>query len=223
MGVTEAPFHVLCRSTICPWFDEGFGGIGESAARGEGGKTYYVPEDMSFGEWKKAFVEGGDKSGVDEAGKDNVDKSGENGIIKTGGKITENNFTKVDQFEKQAKKYYEERLQDNFDVISISNNTKFSVEEVLAIKNHIMSDIILFSDGSKRKFDPDIDQALAWKRLIEGNNIKESDIILLEHEFKELTIMKTLNATYEEAHKLANHEFNWEQAIENFIDTDELY
>lgn len=66
VGVTAPPFHVFCRSTICPWFDEGFGEIGESAARGEGGDTYYVPEDMSFGEWKKAFVEGGDKSGLTE-------------------------------------------------------------------------------------------------------------------------------------------------------------
>lgn len=63
-GVTAPPFHVFCRSTTCPWFADDFGEVGERAARGEDGKTYYVPEDMSFGEWKETFVDGGDKSGL---------------------------------------------------------------------------------------------------------------------------------------------------------------
>ena len=64
-GVTAPPFHPWCRSTTCPWFADDFGEVGERAARGEDGKTYYVPGDMSYGEWKKTFVEGGDKSGFD--------------------------------------------------------------------------------------------------------------------------------------------------------------
>lgn len=64
-GVTAPPFHVFCRSTTCPWFADDFGEIGERAARGEDGKTYYIPADMTYGEWEKTFVEGGDKSGFD--------------------------------------------------------------------------------------------------------------------------------------------------------------
>lgn len=64
-GVTAPPFHVYCRSTTVPYFDEQFD-IGERAARDEEtGKTYYIPDDMSYQEWKETFVDGGDKSEFD--------------------------------------------------------------------------------------------------------------------------------------------------------------
>lgn len=64
-GVTAPPFHVYCRSTTVPYFDEQFD-IGERAARDEAtGKTYYIPDDMNYQEWKETFVDGGDKSGFD--------------------------------------------------------------------------------------------------------------------------------------------------------------
>lgn len=63
-GVTAPPFHVYCRSTTVPYFDEDFGDIGERAARDEEtGKTYYIPDDMNYEDWKQTFVDGGDKSG----------------------------------------------------------------------------------------------------------------------------------------------------------------
>lgn len=65
-GVTAPPFHVYCRSTTVPYFEDDFGQPGERAARGEDGKTYYVPDDMSYKEWKEAFVDGGEKSGMKE-------------------------------------------------------------------------------------------------------------------------------------------------------------
>lgn len=62
-GVTAPPFHVWCRSTTIPHFDEDFGQVGERAARdAETGKTYYVPGNMNYREWKETFVDGGDKS-----------------------------------------------------------------------------------------------------------------------------------------------------------------
>lgn len=65
-GVTAPPFHVFCRSTTVPYFDEDFWDIGERAARDEEtGKTYYIPDDMNYQDWKETFVDGGDKSGFD--------------------------------------------------------------------------------------------------------------------------------------------------------------
>lgn len=58
VGVTAPPFHVWCRSTTVPYFDDEFDAVGERAARGEDGKTYYVPADMTYKQWHKAFVEG---------------------------------------------------------------------------------------------------------------------------------------------------------------------
>lgn len=62
-GVTAPPFHPWCRTTTVPYFDDDFGVPEERAARGEDGKTYYVPADMKYEDWEKSFVEG-DKSGL---------------------------------------------------------------------------------------------------------------------------------------------------------------
>lgn len=56
-GVTAPPFHVNCRSCTCPHFDDEFAG-GERAARDECGKTYHVPADMTYKEWKETIVDG---------------------------------------------------------------------------------------------------------------------------------------------------------------------
>ncbi len=52
IGVTVPPFHPNCRGCTCPYFDDEFDSVGERAARGEDGKTYYVPADTTFEEWK---------------------------------------------------------------------------------------------------------------------------------------------------------------------------
>lgn len=63
VGVTAPPFHVHCRSTTVPYFDDEFDAVGERAARDEEtGKTYFVPGNMTYKEWEKVFVNGGDKS-----------------------------------------------------------------------------------------------------------------------------------------------------------------
>lgn len=73
VGVTAPPFHVWCRSTTVPYFDDEFDTVGERAARGEDGKTYYVPADMTYKQWHKAFVEG-DKSDLKEVKPDDTIK-----------------------------------------------------------------------------------------------------------------------------------------------------
>lgn len=79
-GVTAPPFHVYCRSTTAPHFKENFD-AGERAARGADGKTYYVPDDVTYSEWKKAFVDG-DKSGFAEVQKNHFPRTEKRGTIK---------------------------------------------------------------------------------------------------------------------------------------------
>lgn len=74
-GITAPPFHVWCRSTTVPYFDDEFDSVGERAARGEDGKTYYVPANMTYKEWKKSFVDGGDKSDLQKATPDDTIKA----------------------------------------------------------------------------------------------------------------------------------------------------
>lgn len=79
-GVTAPPFHVYCRSTTAPHFKENFD-AGERAARGVDGKTYYVPDDVTYSEWKRAFVDG-DKSGFAEVQKNHFSRTEKRGTIK---------------------------------------------------------------------------------------------------------------------------------------------
>ena len=58
VGVTAPPFHVWCRSTTVPYFDDEFTEGEERAARGADRKTYYVPANMTYKEWKQKFVDG---------------------------------------------------------------------------------------------------------------------------------------------------------------------
>lgn len=53
--VTAPPFHHRCRGTTVPYFPDYKNG--ERAARGADGKTYYVPESMTYKEWFKEHVE----------------------------------------------------------------------------------------------------------------------------------------------------------------------
>lgn len=55
-GVTAPPFHVFCRTCTVPYFDDEFTAGELRAARGADGKTYYVPADMKYPEWKGQFA-----------------------------------------------------------------------------------------------------------------------------------------------------------------------
>ncbi len=73
VGVTAPPFHVWCRTTTVPIFEDEFNSIGERAARDKDGKTYYVPANMKYKDWQKSFVEG-DNSGLQEINPDDTIK-----------------------------------------------------------------------------------------------------------------------------------------------------
>ncbi len=57
VGVTVPPFHPWCRGTTAPYFEDDFDVVGERAARDADGKTYYVPADMTYEQWKKQYVD----------------------------------------------------------------------------------------------------------------------------------------------------------------------
>ena len=56
IGLNAPPFHVNCRTTTVPYFNDGWSKNTERAARNEDGDTYYVPENMTYKEWEKGFV-----------------------------------------------------------------------------------------------------------------------------------------------------------------------
>ena len=69
VGVTANPFHVRCRTTTVPYFDDM---EGERAARNETtGETEYVPADTTYKDWKEKYIS-----------KNSVEKTEKSGIIK---------------------------------------------------------------------------------------------------------------------------------------------
>lgn len=57
-GVNMPPFHPLCRCTTVPHYDDTpTEGLTRVARDAETGKTYEVPADMSWKEWKKEYVD----------------------------------------------------------------------------------------------------------------------------------------------------------------------
>lgn len=62
IGATAPPFHPNCRGTDCAYFDDL--PKSERAARNKKGKTYYVPDDMTYPEWKKQFIDNSPKDDI---------------------------------------------------------------------------------------------------------------------------------------------------------------
>ncbi len=57
-GVNMPPFHPLCRCTTVPHYDDTpTEGLTRVARDSDTGKTYEVPADMSWKEWKKKYVD----------------------------------------------------------------------------------------------------------------------------------------------------------------------
>lgn len=101
IGSTAPPFHVWCRSTTVPYFDDEWS-IGERAARNNDGKTTYVPSDLSYSEWYDRYINDGDDIDMEEIidvseSKTLSEKIEEikKKIIENGGKITEDDIKKA--------------------------------------------------------------------------------------------------------------------------------
>ena len=63
-GITAPPFHNYCRSTTVPYFDDDYDMTDSRAARGDDGKTYYVPSNMKYNEWYEKYVTNSNKGGI---------------------------------------------------------------------------------------------------------------------------------------------------------------
>ena len=55
------------------------------------------------------------------------------------------------------------------------------------------------------------------RRILEGKNIKEHDIVLIKHERLEAQLMRKYNMIYEDAHKLARSKYDYGEALKKFL------
>lgn len=156
---------------------------------------------------KSKYSQGtGGKNGINSA-----TNTSKHGIINNAtGAIPSDNIKKRNS---HAKRYYEEIRKRKTDIKAIARNTGWKESAIQEIKEYVFVEKHML-DGKMQRFYPDYDQAIAWQRLIEGKNIKENDLVLLKHEYVELTQTRLHGYSYEEAHSIANKRHNWQQLIE---------
>ena len=109
----------------------------------------------------------------------------------------------LDRMDAHAVQYYEQIRKRTGDVAAIAKNTGFSLGEVEAIKQHIFVNKHDLGNEELERFVPDFDMAVSWQRLIDGRNIREMDITLLNHELHELNLMAQ-GVSFSEAHLKAD-------------------
>lgn len=150
-----------------------------------------------------------DRMSVVKSGK-TVDIVAKSGIINTG---AQSGAKKTEGWQdRHADRMYEEIRHRTTDAAAISKNTVFTEKAATEIKQHMFVKEHRFADGSIKRFDSDFEQAQAWDRLTQGNG-SESDLVLLKHEYVELTQMRLYNYDYETAHEIANKYHNWAKII----------
>jgi len=118
----------------------------------------------------------------------------------------------IARMDAHADQYYEQIRNRTSDVAIISKNTGFSEKDIEAVKNHIFVDFHDLGETGIRRFDPNYDMVVSWQRLIEGRNIQEMDIVLLNHEIIELRLMSQ-GFSYGDAHEQAEQLHNYTEFV----------
>lgn len=149
-GVTAPPFHVFCRSVTVPYFEDNF--TGERAARGADGKTYYVPDDMTYKDWKKSFVDGKTEDLTPIVDNDKFEE------ITDAMDFAYGDYTDEDFF-----KWESEYISHNADV-------KLTDEELKIIEDYTEGDFIVFNGVSRGLDDKLLKQGYSAEDLMRIRN-----------------------------------------------------
>ncbi len=116
-----------------------------------------------------------------------------------------------------AKLYYETVRNRKHDSKVIAKNVGWKESAIEEIRQHVfLKEHILY--GERKRFEPDYDQAQAWQRLLEGKNIRESDLVFLKHEYVELTQMRLHGYDYNKAHEIASRYHDWYALVKDEIE-----
>ena len=203
IGVTAPPFHVWCRSCTVPYFDDEWGRSGERAAKGEDGKTYYVPSDISYHEWEKAFVDGNIDDLTIVSYNDTITMGALSGALNPNSS----------QASKHAFQYYESVRKMKTDCAMIAKKTGYPLQFVEEVKKHLFMTKHDLGNNQLEYFFPDYEIAQSWQRLMDSKmEVQKHDLILLQHEHAEYLYMQE-GLKQSEAHKKAEEQFNYAKAL----------
>lgn len=121
----------------------------------------------------------------------------------------------VDQLENKLAEQMYNSIRDNHkDISDIAGNLGFKADNIKSVKDHVFykEHVLdryahLGDDPVVQRFDPDLKQALAWKRFENGQHTPE-DMEWLKHEYAERFIESTYDAGYTESHDRAQSRFD---------------
>ena len=162
------------------------------------------------------------------ANKKTVDKTAKSGIMNMGGMQMNKggildlgalNPEKEEDYIRardHAFKYYDEIRHRKSDVSTIAKNIGWKESAISKVKNHLFINKYDLGGDELERFYPSYDIAVSWQNLIDGKDIQDKDIILLKHEYLELTIMDVKGLNYKEAHKIAENKHNYKRAVDNW-------
>jgi hypothetical protein len=122
----------------------------------------------------------------------------------------------IDRMDKHAELFYESirNRKSNSDVLAISNNTGYSFEDILKVKEHLFLNTYDLGRAKPVRFDPLYDIAQSWQRLINGGSeIRNMDWVLLKNELFEYELKQEKNMPYLEAHKIAEKEYDYSRFV----------
>lgn len=223
-GRTAPPFHVRCRSTIrpavksdkpSPYFDilQNDGSVELATEQRSLDEIFAgweregeaIKEKLFAKDWKKVYNQGVDK----------LDS------LVSSGSISEARGDVEKQKSDFAIKYYEQLKNSNrADIVDkMVKSSKLPHSTVSEALEHILDNQYLLWDFEAfeervMNFYPHYDMAQSFQRLYLGNP-KKYDILMLQHESLESYYMNQLKMDYDEAHKRANLQFNYQEASEN--------
>lgn len=211
------PFHFNCRTTVRGIYDESeLPESWSSKAEIENPAKGFGENPVTGDSWWKEL-----ESQVRQAKEYNVQKEIEAAkeiLIQSGARSEVVNKLETDdviQQEKVLADYYENvRASNNKEMIQkIAEHSGKSFGEIEKIINHIFKEKHHFQDGRFELFGTDEDIVRALERLKTGEHT-DLDILLLNHEFSELTYMNNKKYNiYEIAHAMANQKYNWQEAL----------
>lgn len=138
---------------------------------------------------------------------------------KQAGALNDTNDPKSKRRNKHAEMYYETRRNSKKEpfVKRVAANTGMREIAVSKIFDHVFIQKHNLWDGYHR-FDADYEMAESFRRLSEGKEIQAHDLIMMKHEWLELSLMKRYNYEYERAHRLAERKYNYKNALKSWYE-----
>lgn len=160
-GISEPPFHPNCRCTTVP-YDEDWDYKGQRIAKDDNGNDYYVPEDMSYEEWKRKFVDGSGAS---------VDKSNDKNSSDTKLKSS----AQAEEFGTDDLQYYK-LVEFEGEPVEISHKGgAVTAQPISGYHNVYVSEKVLNSDSKRLKPKELHDMVKNFRLARKLLNIKDSD------------------------------------------------